>query len=67
MSKPYCKKVLVLATANAKDFVHTLGRNVGFTGRIAVFEGNTLTGENPNIVPQRLRAARAESVEVKSI
>jgi hypothetical protein len=25
-------------------FIHTLGRNVGFTGRIAVFEGSTLTG-----------------------
>lgn len=24
--------------------IHTLGRNVGFTGRIAVFEGKTLTG-----------------------
>lgn len=43
--------------------MHTLGRNVGLTGRIAVFEGKTLTGENPNIVPHRLRAARAESVK----
>lgn len=24
--------------------IHTLGRNVGFTGRMAVFEGKTLTG-----------------------
>lgn len=27
-----------------KLMIHTLGRNVGFTGRMAVFEGKTLTG-----------------------
>lgn len=42
--------------------MHTLGRNVGFTGRIAVFDGRTFRGENPNIVPQRLSDALAESV-----
>lgn len=46
--------------------VRTLGRNVGFTGRIAVFEGRTLSGEKPNIVPERQRAALAESDEIHS-
>ena len=32
-------------SANETDsIIYTLGRNVGFTGTIAVFEGKTLTG-----------------------
>lgn len=50
-----------------KIFIRTLGRNVGFTGKIAVFEGRTFNGEKPNIVPQRLRAALAESATIDSM
>lgn len=31
-------------TRKGQRVIHTLGRNVGFTGRMAVFEGKTLTG-----------------------
>lgn len=47
--------------------IHTLGRKVGFTGRMAVFEGETLIGEKPRCVPDRIRAALAESVKISSI
>lgn len=44
-----------------------MGRKVGFTGRMAVFEGKTLIGEKPRSVPDRIRAALAESVKISSI
>lgn len=36
------------------------------TGRIAVLEGKTLIGEKPKSVPERLRAALAESVNIRT-
>lgn len=46
------------------EIVLTRGRNVGFTGRMAVLEGKTFTGEKPNIVPLTHRAALAETVSI---
>lgn len=43
------------------QILFTWGRNVGFTGRMAVLEGKTFTVEKPITVPLRTRAALAES------
>lgn len=49
------------------ESILTWGRNIGFTGRMAVLEGKTFRVEKPNCAPLRARAALAESVGINQM
>lgn len=46
------------------ESILTWGRNIGFTGRMAVLEGKTFRVEKPSCAPLRASAALAESVGI---